>query len=123
MGTVQYGIIGLVAASNASSTGSVTNAINLLGPGTCILILALVILVSFLTAKATSNRSADNDSTNKKENSMDNVIAHIVENEEDELSSDSELVAVITAAIQASMGETAPVGGFIVRSIRKKNTR
>lgn len=123
MGTVQYGIIGLIAASNASETGGITNAINLLGPGTCILILALVILVSFLTAKLASNRLADNDSTSSKEKSMDNVIAHIVENEEIELSSDSELVAVITAAIQASMGETAPVGGFIVRSIRKKNTR
>lgn len=123
MGTVQYGIIGLIAASNSSGSGSVTNAINLLGPGTCILILALVILVSFITAKVASNRSTDNESTNNKENSMDSVIAHIVENEEVELSSDSELVAVITAAIQASMGETAPVGGFIVRSIRKKNTR
>lgn len=123
MGTVQYGIIGLIAASNDSGAGSITNAINLLGPGTCILILALVILVSYITAKIANNRSEDNDSTNKKENTMDNVIAHIVENEEEELCSDSELVAVITAAIQASMGETAPVGGFVVRSIRRKNTR
>lgn len=38
-----------------------------------------------------------------------------------ELSNDQELVAVITAAIMASMGQDAPKDGLIVRSIRKVN--
>lgn len=36
---------------------------------------------------------------------------------------DKELVAVITAAIYASMGDSVPAGGLVVRSIHKVNTR
>lgn len=35
---------------------------------------------------------------------------------------DKELTAVVTAAIMASMSENAPAGGFVVRSIRKKDS-
>lgn len=42
--------------------------------------------------------------------------AHIGE----DLSSNPELVAVITAAIMASMGDDKPADGFVVKSIRKK---
>ncbi len=38
----------------------------------------------------------------------------------EELSTNPELVAVITAAIMASMGEDKPADGFVVKSIRKK---
>lgn len=41
--------------------------------------------------------------------------------EQEELVDDSELVAVITAAIYASMGEAVPADGFVVRSIRRVN--
>lgn len=43
----------------------------------------------------------------------------------DDLSKNTELVAVITAAIMASMGEAGievPEDGLIIRSIRRKNT-
>lgn len=43
------------------------------------------------------------------------------EEEVEELADDSELVAVITAAIYASMGEKAPVNGLVVKSIKKAN--
>ena len=46
-----------------------------------------------------------------------------VAEEEDDLVSDTELVAVITAAIMASMGEEAPSDGLVVRSIRKVNPK
>ncbi len=36
---------------------------------------------------------------------------------------DSELVAVITAAIYASMGDEVPAGGFVVRSIHRTNQK
>ncbi|WFR54828.1 OadG family protein [Anaerocolumna sp. AGMB13025] len=42
---------------------------------------------------------------------------------EEELVDDLELVAVITAAIMASMGKEAPADGLVVRSIRKVNKR
>jgi len=54
---------------------------------------------------------------------VDHIIAQIVEQEEEELNEDFELVAVITAAIYASMGEVVPADGFIVRSIRKVNSK
>lgn len=39
---------------------------------------------------------------------------------EEELVDDTELVAVITAAIMASMGDEAPADGLVVRSIRRR---
>ncbi len=54
--------------------------------------------------------------------SVDNAIARIVKNEEEELVSDCELVAVITAALYASLGDAVPEGGLVVRSIRKTNS-
>lgn len=54
------------------------------------------------------------------------VIAPVVEEEPEvveELSDDLELVAVITAAIMASMGNEAPADGLVVRSIKRANTK
>lgn len=51
---------------------------------------------------------------------VDNVLSQI-EFKEENLIDDSELVAVITAAIMASMGDSAPSDGLIVRSIKKAN--
>ena len=39
------------------------------------------------------------------------------------LINDTELVAVITAAIMASMGDEAPADGLVVRSIRRVNNK
>lgn len=56
------------------------------------------------------------------------VISEVVKDEsssssdnEEVLTDDTELVAVITAAIMASMGDSAPADGLVVRSIRKVN--
>lgn len=53
--------------------------------------------------------------------SVDQVMTNIEQQEEENL--DQELVAVITAAIAASMGDSAPADGLVVRSIRCRNTR
>jgi len=45
------------------------------------------------------------------------------EAEEEELVDDYELVAVITAAIHASMGTEAPADGLVVRSIKRVGRR
>lgn len=55
-----------------------------------------------------------------KVEAVDNTIAQIIEKEE--LSDDTELVAVIAAAIAASEG-AASTDGFVVRSIRKANKK
>jgi sodium pump decarboxylase gamma subunit len=52
--------------------------------------------------------------------SIDQTIAQIAEKEEEELSDDTELVAVIAAAIASYEGATS-TDGFTVRSIRKVN--
>ena len=59
----------------------------------------------------------------KKVNGIDNAVNAIAENEEAELTDDLELVAVITAAIMASLGDEAPADGLVVRSIKKRNTK
>ncbi len=57
----------------------------------------------------------------KEEVASDTVIEPV--NIQEELVDDSELVAVITAAIMASLGDNAPKDGLVVRSIRKANTK
>jgi glutaconyl-CoA/methylmalonyl-CoA decarboxylase subunit delta len=61
----------------------------------------------------------------EKKNStpVSNVIEQIAEQEEVELKDNYELVAVITAAIQAYLGDEVPADGLIVRSIHKVNSR
>lgn len=46
-----------------------------------------------------------------------------LETSEEDLIDDTELVAVITAAIMASMGDEAPADGLVVRSIRRTNRK
>lgn len=58
--------------------------------------------------------------TELAENAVVNTVSQIeVKEEEEELSDDLELVAVITAAIAASAGTSTD--GFVVRSIRRSN--
>ena len=95
----------------------------LLGMGTVFIVLILIMLIimafgiipkiekAFAGKKAKNNVSADA--------AVDNTIAQIVEKEE--LSDDTELVAVIAAAIAASEG-AATTDGFVVRSIKRANT-
>lgn len=93
----------------------------LLGMGTVFIILVLICLIIslFSLIPKLMNRPKK---TNTSEQSMDNAIAQIVENEEENLTDDLELVAVIAAAIAASEG-AASTDGFVVRSIRKSNAK
>ena len=50
------------------------------------------------------------------------VVSAPVEETED-VTDDLQLVAVITAAIMASLGEEAPADGLVVRSIKKRNVK
>ena len=89
----------------------------LLGMGmafTVLIIIALVISAFPLINKLTEKKPESTKEITQK--SMDNVTSQIAEKED--LSSDTELVAVIAAAIAAYEG-SATTDGFVVRSVRK----
>lgn len=95
----------------------------LMGMGTvfCILILISLVISCFgFIGKSQAKKQAAKEAS-KKEVSAPAIMAPAVE-EPKNLTDDLELVAVITAAIMASMGEEAPAEGLVVRSIKKRNT-
>ncbi len=87
-----------------------------------VLILITLIIYMFRIIPYLKER---NSNKQEKDNSpVDTVINQIEEQEDMELvTDDSELVAVITAAICAAAGEAVPSDGLVVRSIRKVNRR
>lgn len=93
----------------------------LLGMGTVFVILILIMFIISLFGFIPKIQAAfsQKDKTETKEKAVENTIAQIIENEE--LSDDTELVAVIAAAIAASEG-AASTDGFVVRSIKRANT-
>ena len=94
----------------------------LLGMGTVFVILILIMFIISLFGFIPKIQAAfsKKDKTETKEKAVENTIAQIIENEE--LSDDTELVAVIAAAIAASEG-AASTDGFVVRSIKRANTK
>lgn len=94
----------------------------LLGMGTvfCVLIIIMLVIMALgIIPKLEAANKAKKAGGQISEKAVDNTIAQIIENEE--LSDDTELVAVIAAAIAASQG-AASTDGFVVRSIRRANT-
>jgi sodium pump decarboxylase gamma subunit len=95
----------------------------LLGMGTVFIVLILIMAIIYAFGlipnieKALADKKAKKQS--KTEDAVDNTIAQIIEKEE--LSDDTELVAVIAAAIAAYEG-AASTDGFVVRSIKRANT-
>ncbi|MCM1047455.1 MAG: OadG family protein [Clostridiales bacterium] len=89
----------------------------LLGMGTVFVVLILISVIiaafGFIPKLMEKNKPTENKSAEKKE---DAVVAQIAQREE--LSDDTELVAVIAAAIAAYEG-AGSTDGFVVRSIRK----
>lgn len=96
-----------------------------LGMGTVFVVL---IFISFLIAlfkfipKIQAKMAKKQEIEMNVVESIDNTVSQIAEQEEEELVDDSELVAVITAAIMASMGDEAPADGLVVRSIKRAKT-
>ncbi len=95
----------------------------LLGMGTVFIVLILISLIigcfgfiPKIQAKFTKKHAKEE----VREAAVDNAIAQIIENEE--LSDDTELVAVIAAAIAASEGASG-TEGFVVRSIRRAGNK
>ncbi len=126
MGILQSGLLSRAAllANESLSDRLKSSTINMiigLSIVFAVLILISLIIYSFKILPHLLNKREE-----KHENSdstIDHVVSYIVEQEEEELKDDGELVAVITAAIYASMQENVPIDGFVVRSIRKVNSR
>ena len=103
-------------------SGKLSDYININTLFGAVIVLAILFLIMcinyYVNIKPNLNKSVKVDD----KSSIDNAIAQIVGNEE-ELVNDCELVAVITAAIYASMGDAVPADGFVVRSIRRVNSK
>lgn len=89
----------------------------LIGMSTVVLVLLIIMFVIYLFKfiPILQNKFSNKEKKNETEVAVDNAIAQITENEE--VTDDLELVAVITAAISAQTGISSD--GFVVRSIRK----
>jgi glutaconyl-CoA/methylmalonyl-CoA decarboxylase subunit delta len=126
MNLLHYNII-LAADSNASFSDSIPQPLLNILIGLGIIFAALIFIAGLIyIIKSISNLSNNNPNgsasnsaspVNVPGNTNDGVIY------EEELTDDLELVAVITAAIMASMGNEVPADGLVVRSIRKVNKR
>ncbi len=91
--------------------------------GIVFVVLILIIQLIYVIKSGSDRKSQASGDRNKNQSYVDNVIAQIEKQESQELMDYNELVAVITAAIHASMGSEVPADGFVVRSIRKVDTR
>lgn len=101
----------------------------LLGVITVFSVLILLILLiymfkifPYIEGKKKDKKKNVSNSTEPVITSSD-IVLDSAESESINLTDNLELIAVITAAISASMGEAIPADGLVVRSIRKVNKR
>lgn len=89
-----------------------------------VLILIMFIIMLFGLIPKIEKKIADKKAKKEAEKNdfVDKTIAQIAEKEDDELADDFELVAVISAAIAAYEGSNG-TDGFVVRSIKKSNSK
>lgn len=105
----------------AGDTDNIVSLNTLFGIVIALAVIVLIMLITYF-ANIKPNLNA-NTSGNTSDSSSGSVSSQPVQIVEEELVDDGELVAVITAAIYASMGDAVPADGFVVRSIRKVNAK
>ncbi|NLC19144.1 MAG: OadG family protein [Clostridiales bacterium] len=90
-----------------------------------VLILLIIVISLFKFIPALQSKFSKKAEDTSEGEAIDAEQAQFVsqEAEEEELVDDYELVAVITAAIYASMGTEVPADGLVVRSIRRIGKR
>lgn len=95
----------------------------LMGMGTVFVVLILISLVisSFGLINKQQLKKKEAHEAEQTAPSVSSVMAPPVTQAAEEFVDDGELVAVITAAIMASMGDEAPAEGLVVRSIKRRN--
>jgi glutaconyl-CoA/methylmalonyl-CoA decarboxylase subunit delta len=100
-----------------SEAGSIVNLDTLF---VVVVVLAVLLLIALIYLASIMSYLKNNQSTKTVSNGpVGNAITQIVGNGQVELAGNHELVAVITAAIYASMEGDVPTDGLVVRSIRK----
>lgn len=117
--------IGAIRQPMLLTSASLDDYLNLNTLFGAVAVLAVILLIMIVTyfVKVKPNLLHNQAVTPKSESSIDHVIEQITNQEQEELVGDSELVAVIMAAIYASLGEAAPADGLVVRSIRKVSSK
>lgn len=85
-------------------------------------ILAVIILIIGIITLGVAIKTNGKLRSNQ-ETSLDQNPVPVQSTGNQNLVADTELVAVITAAIYASMGDQVPADGLVVRSIHKVNTK
>ncbi|MBP5311185.1 MAG: OadG family protein [Lachnospiraceae bacterium] len=87
----------------------------LLGMGTvfCVLILIMLLISSFKLLSVFENRTDKKDEKTSVDKAVDQIVAG------EEAQDDTELIAVISAAIAAYEGSSSAGSGYVVRSIRR----
>ncbi len=90
----------------------------LLGMGTVFIVLIFIIVIISCFGIIYKIQNRKENKAKESVSASDKVVAQIEKREEEDLSSDLELVAVITAAITAYEG-SASSDGFVVRSIKR----
>lgn len=113
MNILQFGISNIIlsADTDTNSMGAFLNAhLNVdFVMGAVLASLIFICIIVYMSMKDKPNNSA----------SLVNNQGSIQYTGTENLINDTELVAVITAAIMASMGDDAPTDGLVIRSIRR----
>lgn len=119
----------LTASANSSFVDKLPRALSntLIGVGVVFVVLIgisiIISLIKYVPTIVNSFQQKDSLDSGKEQNQGINNNSYNNIALEEELVQDTELVAVITAAIMAYMGENAPADGLVVRSIRKVNRK
>jgi len=127
MAAICLALMNLTACNGEVMTKAGLNT--LMGMGIVFIVLIFISFIIYLMGFIPKMFSGEKKAKKEKKveekpvSGIDNAVNAIAENEEAELTDDLELVAVITAAIMASLGEEAPEDGLVVRSIKKRNTK
>jgi glutaconyl-CoA/methylmalonyl-CoA decarboxylase subunit delta len=120
MGTTLHGIIGQTVILSSNSVSDYININTLFG---AVIVLAVLFLIMLITYFVNIKPNLANQNPDHAASSVDHTLAQIEKAEVEELIGDYELVAVITAAIYASLGDEVPADGLVVRSIRRVNSK
>ena len=130
MAAICLALMNLTACDVETMTKAGLNT--LMGMGIVFIVLIFISFIIYLMKfvpnlisgeKSEKPAKKEKKSEEKKVSGIDNAVNAIAAKEEAELVDDLELVAVITAAIMASLGDAAPADGLVVRSIKKRNTK
>ena len=109
----------LAASWETIKTGLLNTVIGMLTVFAVLILISLLISSFGLISKIQNSKTKNEVAATKVETVQPTQVQEVVE---EVVEDDTELVAVITAAIMASMGDEAPADGLTVRSIRKVGT-